>query len=152
MLRERFITWLFDLTHMPYASVFKRNREPWSISNDELVAMPEDRFGHALGVYMKSRNLTFMPRLESHDVLHLLTGMGIDVRHEIGLQWLLVGNGKRSAYSSMVVFIGGVLFPEQVPWFHAQYRRGQQLPRFYSLPFRELLSLSRDEVATLMAP
>lgn len=151
MIRERLIHLLFDVSHRAYGELFKRHRSPWGITTADLLAMPEDRFGHAVGEYLQRQDFSLIPRFEAHDIMHVLTGLGNDARQEIGLQWMLCGNGKRRSYGVLSALIGTLMYPEELPWFIEQFRRGARLPTFHSLPTRELLDLHRDEVMGLLA-
>lgn len=144
-MRHQLLTILFELTAAPYGAL-KRSRTPWNLTPEELVCFPEGSLGRALGLDLLAKGFTLMPRLEVHDVCHLLTGVDVDVPGEITLQFLLFGNGKRSPYLFGVLFLGSVLFPEQMQSFVAAYRRGRALERFFDVDYRPLLAEPLVEV------
>jgi len=127
------LTTLFELSARPYAALH-RDRQAWGLTAADLVAYPSGSLGEALGHHLHERGFELMPKLESHDVWHLLTGVGTDVVSEVALQYLLAGNGKRSPYLLAVVVLGGVVFPEAWAVFAAAFRRGRRLPAFHRWP------------------
>jgi hypothetical protein len=144
-MRSWLATTIFAWTHGPY-SALKRG-PAWDLTPLQLLAMPPGTLGHALGFYLCDNGFELMPRLESHDVCHLLTGVGTDVRSEVELQMLLLGNGKRSAYLLGAVVLGLVLFPEAIDRWIAAARRGAAAAPFWNLDFRARLHRPYDEVA-----
>lgn len=144
-MRHRLLTALFDLTAAPYAAL-KRSRVPWDLTPTELLAFPEGSLGRTLGADLMAKGFTLMPRLEVHDVCHLLTGVAVDVPGEIALQFLLFGNGKRSPYLFGVLFLGSLLFPERMRDFLAAWRQGRALERFFDVDYRPLLARPLEEV------
>jgi hypothetical protein len=74
-----------------------------------------------------------IPRLESHDLMHLLTGVGADVVSEVELQFTLLGNGKRSLYLLGTVALGLCVYPEHAARFLMGFRRGQRGPRVFDV-------------------
>lgn len=152
-MRHQLLTVLFELTAAPYAAL-KRSRVPWNLSPDELTRFPEGSLGRALGEDLLAKGFVLMPRLEVHDVCHLLTGVDVDVPGEIALQFLLFGNGKRSPYLFGVLFLGSLLFPDFLGQFLAEYRRGRALERFFDVDYRPLLArpLAQVRPAVTRAP
>lgn len=136
-IRDRLLTFLFAHTHRPYAAL--KRREPWNLTPLDLVRMRPGSLGAVLGHYLLEQGFELMPKLESHDVAHLLTGTPTDVRGEIALQFLLFGNGKRSPYLLGVLLAGLLLYPGSWDVWGAAYRRGQAMGRFHDLAFRALL-------------
>jgi hypothetical protein len=145
--RHALLTLLFEWTAAPYARWFKSG-EPWGLSAVQLTCWPEGTLGCALGHYLLAQGFELLPRLEHHDVVHLLTGVGTTVPEEVELQWLLAGNGKRSAYLLGVLLLGTLLLPEHLGRFGAAWARGRRLPRLHGRDYRSMLGcrLGRGEV------
>jgi len=131
MLRARALTALFELTHRAYA--LTRRRAAWGLSARQLADMPADSLGRALGELLLDRGFELIPRLESHDLMHLLTGVGADVVSEVELQFTLLGNGKRSLYLLGTVALGLCVYPEHAARFLMGFRRGQRGPRVFDV-------------------
>jgi ubiquinone biosynthesis protein Coq4 len=150
--RAWLVTRLFELSQIPYTALAKRHATAWQLSSDALLTLGEHTLGHALGAHLKRFGFELMPKLEDHDVLHLLTGVGVSVPEEIELQCVLLGNGKRSSYCLAVVLLGSVLYPDELGRFRRAFGRGRQLGRFFDLPFRRLLARPITEVTARLAP
>jgi len=149
--RHWLLTTLFHLSARPYAALHPQRR-PWGLTAAQLADFPPATLGHALGHHLLANGFELMPRLESHDVWHLLTGIGTDVVSEVALQFLLLGNGKRSLYLLGVVALGGLLFPEAWARFARACRRGQALRPFHRLPVHSLLTVPMARVRQLLQP
>jgi ubiquinone biosynthesis protein Coq4 len=47
-----------------------------------------------------------IPKMENHDVHHLITGCGTNFEDEIAMQYLLLGNGKLNAHLLAAIILG----------------------------------------------
>ncbi|MEM7382351.1 MAG: hypothetical protein AAF361_14305 [Bacteroidota bacterium] len=79
------------------------------------------------------------PKLENHDVFHVLTQTGTSVPEEISMQYYLLGNGKRSLYLFTVICLGTLLYPDELPRFFRAFKRGRAALAFHHLDFSKLL-------------
>ncbi len=140
--RLKFMLWLYDWSQVVYAKVFKRNKEAWGISKSELLLFPEGTLGKALGEFYQTKGFDVMPKLENHDVFHILTKTGTEIQDEIAMQYLLFGNGKRSLYMFSMMGIGTVLYPEFIQYYLKTYQKGKTLSRFHDTEFKYLLDNS----------
>ncbi|WP_233581809.1 ubiquinone biosynthesis protein COQ4 [Flavobacterium macacae] len=104
-MKDLLIEKLYEISKKPYQKFFKKN-QPWNISQQEFLHYPEETLGFHLGCFLLKHNFDIQPKLEDHDVVHVLTNTGISVPEEIGMQYLLFGNGKRSLYLYMVMLTG----------------------------------------------
>ena len=129
---------MYEITKKPYQKWFKKN-EPWNISIPELLEYPHESLGFHLGKFLRTNNFELQPKLEDHDVIHVLTGISTNVEEEIGMQFYLMGNGKRSLYLYMVVVSGALFFPFGLPLFLNYYRRGKSAHHFHHLDFSKML-------------
>ena len=110
-MRARLLVALFDATHRAYAQLRAHTRPAWGLDVDALRTFPTGSLGHELGEWLHARGYALMPHLETHDLMHVLTGIGTDVVSEVELQWLLAGNGKRSPYLIGAAALGAAVFP-----------------------------------------
>lgn len=140
--KTRLFIYVYETTKRPYQR-FKRN-QPWPLDLNALVAQPDGSLGHALGTFLHGHGFALQPQFEDHDVVHVLTGTGVSVIEEIGMQYLLLGNGKRSVYQMMVLAAGLVFYPGSCSYFLRCYRRGKRAHRFYDLKFERLLDHSLE--------
>ncbi|THF51859.1 hypothetical protein E6C50_08895 [Flavobacterium supellecticarium] len=128
----------YRLSKVSYQHFLKKNA-PWSVTKEELLTYPEKTLGNDLGIFLTVNHFTMEPKLEDHDVMHILTGIGTSVKEEIAMQCYLLGNGKRSAYLFMVVLIGTLFYPFEISFFHSYYKRGRRALAFYYLDYSKLL-------------
>src|SRR5690606_10356562 len=140
--RLKFMLWLYDWSQLVYAKLFKRNKKAWGISIHEFLLSPEGTLGKALGEFYREKGFSVMPKLENHDVFHLITETGTEIQDEIAMQYLLFGNGKRSLYMFSMIEIGTVLYPEFLPYYLQTYRKGKVLNCFHDIEFKNHLDTS----------
>ncbi|ABQ06530.1 MULTISPECIES: Coq4 family protein [Flavobacterium] len=139
-MRDYLIEKLYECTKKPYQKYFKKN-EPWNIDKKQLFNFPKDSLGYGLGNFLHKNHFDIQEKLEDHDIIHVLTNTGISVYEEIGMQYYLFGNGKRSLYLYMVILSGTLFYPKQIKYFVEQYKRGKQAHSFHYLDFSKMLSM-----------
>ena len=96
-MKDQLIEKMYEWTKKPYQRFFK-NKKAWNIEKQELLAYPQETLGYHLEYFLQKNNFDIQPKLEDHDIIHVLTNTGISVREEIGMQYYLLGNGKNSLY------------------------------------------------------
>ncbi|KRD10111.1 hypothetical protein ASE21_10340 [Flavobacterium sp. Root901] len=139
-MKDQLIEKLYECTKKPYQKYFKKN-EPWNIDKNELMNYPEESLGLGLGNFLNKYHFDIQEKLEDHDIIHVLTNTGISVYEEIGMQYYLFGNGKRSLYLFMVTLSGIIFYPKKIKYFIQQYKKGKQALPFHYLDFSKMLSL-----------
>ncbi|CAM3975586.1 hypothetical protein FLCU109888_12010 [Flavobacterium cucumis] len=139
-MRALFIEKMYEITKKPYQKFFKKGKA-WDINVNQLIQLPNDSFGFHLGCFLLKYNFEIQPKLEDHDCIHVLTNTGITVEEEIGMQYYLYGNGKRSVYLWMVILSGTLFYPTRFSYFKQQYQRGKQAHEFYGLDFLNMLTI-----------
>lgn len=137
-MRSILLETLYELTKIPYQKWFKKN-QPWDISVKELIQYPIDTLGFHLGCFLLKHDFSPQPKLENHDVFHVLTDLGISVPEEIAMQYYLLGNKKQSFYLITVIFIGSILYPDQYKLFKKAFIKGKQAYAFHQLDYSKLL-------------
>ncbi len=137
-MRDYWIEKLYECSKKPYQKYFKKN-EPWNIDKSLLMKYPEDSLGFGLGNFLYQNHFDIQEKLEDHDVIHVLTNTGVSVYEEIGMQYYLLGNGKKSLYLFMVILTGTVFYPKRMDYFIKQYKRGKQALPFHYLDFSKML-------------
>ncbi len=137
-MKDKLFELFYRLSKVPYQHFLKKNA-PWSVTKEELLTYPEKTLGNDLGIFLTVNHFTMEPKLEDHDVMHILTGIGTSVKEEIAMQCYLLGNGKRSVYLFMVVLIGTLFYPFEISFFHSYYKRGRRALAFYYLDYSKLL-------------
>ncbi|WP_310556554.1 hypothetical protein [Flavobacterium sp.] len=139
-MKELFIEKLYEISKKPYQKFFKKNK-PWTISKSELLTLPKESLGFHLGCFLIKYNFEIQPKLEDHDVIHVLTNTGISVKEEIGMQYYLFGNGKRSLYLYLVMISGTCFYPTEIKYFIDKYQRGKSAHKFHYIDYSKMLQI-----------
>lgn len=139
-MKDLLIEYLYEISKKPYQKYFKKN-QPWNLSRKELLKFNERTLGFHLGCFLLKHDLQIQEKLEDHDVVHILTGTGITVVDEIGMQYYLLGNGKKSPYLFMVVLTGTLFYPSKFMYFLSQCKRGRNALKFHHINFYRMLDL-----------
>lgn len=147
-LRIQLIAWLFHISIAPYATLFKRKKESWGLTANDLMTYPNESLGYATGVFLTTHSFELMERLEAHDTYHVLTGYGTDVPSEIAQQYFLFGNGKRTLYVMGVLVLSILLLPEDMAFYLAAYQRGAQCNPMHHLDMKTLLNQPLQDIKT----
>lgn len=129
---------MYEWSSKPYQKYFKKNI-PWQIDKVQLLQYPKDSLGFGLGTFLDKNHFDIQPKLEDHDIIHVLTNTGVTVVEEIGMQYYLLGNGKKSMYLFLVMISGTPFYPSQFSYFLQQYKRGKKTLPFYYLDFSKML-------------
>ena len=144
-MRDLFIEKMYEISKKPYQRFFKKGNA-WDINVNQLIQLPSDSLGFHLGCFLLKYNFEIQPKLEDHDIIHVLTDTGISVVEEIGMQYYLYGNGKRSLYLIMVIASGTFFYPTRFSYFKQQYQRGKAAHEFYALDFLNMLSVPLSNI------
>lgn len=137
--RAKLILQLVAWTMPLYVRLFKRKKEQWTYSRMILLRLPQGTLGKDLGLFLQNEDLDLMPKLEEHDVMHLLLGYPTTVLGEIEMQFCLLGAGKRSLYAIGTVVLGLFLMPEYWGSYYRAYLRGKTCLDFSKWDFQYLL-------------
>ena len=137
-MRDLILEIAYELSKRPYQRFFKKG-QPWPLGLPDLMQFPKASLGFHVACFMLKHNFELQPKLEDHDVFHVLTATGVSVSEEIGMQYYLWGNGKRSVYQIGVMLVGLLVFPDHIKLFHTEYLRGKSAHKFYQLEFLKLL-------------
>jgi len=137
-MKDLLIEKMYEWSKKPYQKFFKKN-EAWKVTTKELVLYPRETLGFHMGCFLLKYSFEIQPKLEEHDVIHVLTNTGVTVIEEIGMQYYLLGNGKKSPYLFMVIFIGTLFYFSQLKAFYKYYKRGKNAHQFYDLDFEKML-------------
>lgn len=137
-MRDLIIEKMYEWSKKPYQKFFKKNA-PWPLTPKELIQYPQESLGFHMGCFLLKYNFEMQPKLEDHDVIHVLTNTGVSVPEEIGMQYFLWGNGKRSPYLFMVITVGTLFYFSRLKTFYKFYKRGQNAHQFYDLDFQKML-------------
>lgn len=128
-----------------YRQFFKK-KSPWGKSKIQLLTYPQGSLGRALGEFLEKHPIEIAPQFENHDVMHVLTDIGILFVEEIALKSYLLGNGRHHVFH-LLSTVGGVLaYPEKYQYFKYCYLLGKKAQPFHHIDFIELLNHPIEEL------
>ncbi|WP_103863774.1 Coq4 family protein [Aquimarina sp. I32.4] len=137
-MRALLLEIIYEWSKKPYQKWFKK-QPSWDIPVKTLIEYPKDSLGFHLGSFLLQHDFSPQPKLENHDVFHVLTNTGITVPEEIAMQYYLLGNGKYSTYLFSVIFLGTLLYPNKINLFKNAYQKGKAAYSFHQLDYKKLL-------------
>lgn len=137
-MKDQLIEKMYEWSKKPYQRFFK-NKIAWEINKQELLVYPEETLGCHLGQFLQKNHFDIQPKLEDHDIIHVLTNTGVSVREEIGMQYYLLGNGKKSLYLYMVILTGTLFYPTHINYFLKEFHKGKKTHCFHYLDFSKML-------------
>ncbi|WP_297985361.1 Coq4 family protein [uncultured Chryseobacterium sp.] len=143
---------MYEKSQHHYRKFFKRNKRKWHFTEEQLLLFQEDSLGRKLGEFYKKHGFRMIPQMENHDVYHLITGCSTKIEDEIAMQYLLFGNGKRSAYLLGVLFLGTMVFPEKLGIYLKAFRKGRKMSSFHNWDFESLLALNINTLLHIINP
>lgn len=138
-LRVKFLLFVYDKTQKLYRKYFKKKKRQWQFNEKQLLEFDKDSLGRKLGEFYKKHGFTMIPKMENHDVHHLITDCGINFEDEIAMQFLLLGNGKLNAHLLAAIVLGSIILPEYYKIYSKSYHKGKSMRPFHHINFEELL-------------
>jgi ubiquinone biosynthesis protein Coq4 len=145
-LRCRFLEKLFEVSVYAYLLFFKRNKESWEISTQDLQNYKEGTLGKSLYIFLLHNGFEVQNKLESHDVFHVLTETGTTVPEEISMQYRLYACGKRSIYGFITMALGTLVIPEKSELYFSSYRMGKRMVDLSTWDLKSLLNEPINEL------
>lgn len=137
--RVQFLLVVYNITQKIYRTYFKRKQRQWQFSKEQLLNFQEDTLGRKLGEFYHKHGFSMIPKMENHDVHHLITDCGTKFEEEIAMQFLLLGNGKLNAHLLAAIILGSILLPEYSKMYYKAYQKGKSMRPFYNWDFEGLL-------------
>ncbi len=108
-IREK-LSWKIAFGLKPFYLFLRRNRKAWDVDMHSLEKMPAHTLGNDLFLFLKANNLTLMPKIEFHDVYHVLFELNTDIKSETLLQFVPLGNGRRSLPFIASTFVSAMFY------------------------------------------
>lgn len=128
----------------------RRKRKPWNITFDQLGDLPPNTLGKDLYLFLGRNQLELLPKIEFHDVYHVLFQYGVSLKEETMVQFLPLGNGKRSLPLVVCILISAVFYPENWSEFRRAFQRGRQATTFHHWDLEPLLTKPTQEVREMI--
>lgn len=138
-IREALIGFGFKLSSRLY--ILLKTGPAWNIRVGQLLSYPTDSLGFSLGCFLAQHEFEPQAHCESHDIFHILTGYSTNTAQEIAMQYWLWGNGKRSIYSALAMFVGIIFYPDHYGLFISSYRQGTWHIAIHNIDYKNKLSL-----------
>lgn len=139
-IREKLAIGMVEYTKPIYVRWFKKNQKAWNQSTATLKKYPKGSLGKTLGVFLEENDFQLIPKLEDHDVLHVLLNYKTTITGEIKMQFFLLGNRKRSLYALFTAIIGTLLVPEKIKAFLKEFSKGRRYASISKWNFEYLLA------------
>ena len=124
--RNQTLLQLVEWTKQYYTRWFKHHRIAWGLDIAQLKAYPKGSLGHELGHFLEQKGFDVMPKLEDHDVMHVLMKFNTTVIDEARMQFFLLGNGKRSLYALFTAVVSLLLIPEAAFLYFKSFKEGKR--------------------------
>ncbi len=148
--REQYLVQMVEWTKPYYTRWFKSNTEAWCHNRYSLKKFPPKTLGRALGDFLIKEDLELLPKLEDHDVLHVLFKYKTTVVDEARMQFFLLGNRKRSLYALCTAIISIIVVPEHIQDFIREFQVGRKCRSIAKWDFRYLLNEPIDSLRDLI--
>lgn len=145
-IRLKIMLALYNSSQKIYTQLFKQHKMAWNISKKNFLEFPKSSLGYKLGEFYQEKGFDVIPKLENHDVFHVITETGTEIHEEVSMQYLLLGNGKISLYQFAMIGIGTCIYPEYLKLYIKAFYRGTTMQRFHDLDFKELLNIPIYEI------
>lgn len=140
-MRKQLVIFLFEISKNIYTKFFKNDHIAWQVSTEDLLQFPKETFGFHLGEFLQQNNFQLIPKVERHDAYHTLTNYGTRVEEEIGLQYLCMGNGKKSPYMYGAILLGTLILPEYFGFYVKSFLVGKEANPFHHFDYEQVLHL-----------
>lgn len=137
---------LYNSSQKIYTQLFKQNKSAWKISKEDFLKFSKDSLGYHMGIFYQEKGFDVIPKLENHDVFHVITESGTEIQDEVAMQYLLLGNGKISLYQFAMIGIGTCIYPEYLKMYFRALAKGNSMQKFYHLDFEALLKIPLAEI------
>ncbi len=138
-IRAQILISFVDWTKPVYAAVFKRHTRGWVYSRIDLLRMPPNSLGFKLGEFLTKNKFDLIPKMEEHDVMHVLMGYKTTVEDEVKMQFFLIGNKKKSVYAFVAAIAGVLLVPEFYKEYIQEFKKGKRCHNISNWDFQYLL-------------
>lgn len=142
---------LYNSSQKVYTQLFKRHKLAWKVSKEDFLKFPKDSLGYHMGLFYQEKGFDVIPKLENHDVFHIITDSGTEIQDEVAMQYLLLGNGKISLYQFAMIGIGTCIYPEYLKIYLKALVKGTTMQKFHDLDFETLLKIPLHEIKSSLA-
>jgi ubiquinone biosynthesis protein Coq4 len=122
------------------------DQKNWNLSTADLLRYPEGSLGQALGEFLKKSGVEPLAGAEYHDLEHVLFDYSISFKDEVGLQFFLHGNGKKSFASFSTIIGAWFILPTQWKYLRDSYIKGKRCKDMSTFNLKNMLHQNLDEI------
>ena len=130
---------------VPLLNRFRRP-PPFPYTLEELRRLPPDSLGAETASFLDRRHFGFLPKYETHDVIHALLGYDTTTSGELRLQAFMCGNRSASKAGQVLFVIGAVLLPELWGQLTRDFHRGRHAEQLGALDLPAAVSQHRQQL------
>ncbi len=123
-----------------------QERHSWNLKCRDLLKLASDTLGFHIGCFLLKHDLELEDQAETHDIFHVLTGYDTTSLQEIGMQFWLYGNGKRSFPLYSAIIAGLLIYPDKFHYLMDCHYLGQRSRSIHNLDYLELLQESVESL------
>ncbi len=144
--RSRLLAYLIAAS-VPILSGFRRP-PPFPFALDDLRQLPAGSLGAETAAFLDQRRFDFLPKYETHDVIHTLLGYDTTTTGELRLQAFMFGNRSASIAGQVLFALGALLLPELWRQLAQDFQRGRRAARLSALNLTVVLHEPCDSLRT----
>lgn len=133
-----------------YRNLFKRSKKPWGENRETLKKYPTGSVGNMMSDFLFQNDIDLEPKMENHDLFHVVLGYNTTLPEEAALHFFLIGNGKGSRYPFIAAFVGFIFFPEFYDLYIDAYHRGRHTKPFVHWNVKDFLSADLVQLQQLL--
>jgi ubiquinone biosynthesis protein Coq4 len=143
--RRGLLKWLVENTSGIYLKT-KSNQLNWIYNACKLHNFPLGSLGKELADFLNKNQVDLIPKAESHDVFHVITGFGIESEEEVAMQYWLLGNGRFKPYTIGACIVGMILLPDFWMKYLKSFKQGKDSPSIVGWDFEEMLYADVNQI------
>ncbi|MES2514680.1 MAG: Coq4 family protein, partial [Bacteroidota bacterium] len=136
----------------PMVFNYGTNQKNWNLTTEGLLQYPEGSVGKELGKFLKKSGVEPLVGAEYHDLEHVLFDYSISFKDEVGLQFFLHGNGKKSFASVSTIMGAWFILPTQWKYLKNSYVKGKKCKDISKLNLKDLLNDNLNQVKASLYP
>jgi ubiquinone biosynthesis protein Coq4 len=144
------VAWKIVEAMKPLYFFLRKNKKAWTITVDDLRTMENGTLGKDLFLFLQRNNLQLIPKAEFHDVYHVLFDLTTNIRDEACVQFIPLGNGRRSLPYVSSTLIAAVFYPEYWDDFFRAYMKGRRARTFHTWNFEQMLHMKTTDIRKMI--
>ena len=130
---------------VPMLNLFRKGL-PWKTNFNDLQNFPNETWGRKIYEILANRDLSFLPKYEHHDALHVLLDYDTTVLGEARLQAFMVGNQTPTFAGRGLHLLSLAMIPEHRKTFSCDRQRGVESRPINWMAVEDALSFPLSDV------